>query len=144
MIDYRVLGPGDLDLLMSAPQLFDDPLREDSARAFLAAAGQLMVLALDGGTPVGFASGTVLLHPDKRPSLFVNEVGVEQSHQRRGIGRELTRRLIAHAEEAHGCTTAWLATEPDNAPALALYRSMAGDEETFRLFGWGFLWNDEN
>ncbi len=81
------------------------------------------------------ATGTVLLHPDKPPAMFVNEVGVREEWQKQGIGRAVMERLIDVAR-ARGCQGIWLGTEPDNEPALALYRSMGGDEVMFVGFGW--------
>ncbi|MCA9554216.1 MAG: hypothetical protein KC933_29545, partial [Myxococcales bacterium] len=42
-------------------------------------------VASEGELAVAFASGTVLLHPDKAPGFFVNEVGTRESHLRRGL-----------------------------------------------------------
>ena len=135
-ITLRPLGPDDFDLLIAVPEgLFDGPVRAEQARAFLDDPLHEIVLAFDGDLAVGLASGTVLLHPDKAPAFFINEVGVRESHQRRGIGRAVTERLIATAR-GRGCEGIWLGTEADNAPALALYRAMKGDEVRGVFFGW--------
>ena len=86
---------------------------------------------------VGFASGTVLLHPDKQPSLFINELGTAEGWRRRGIGVAL---VAAIREEARGmgCAEAWLGTEADNEAARATYRRAGGREHAgFVLFDWG-------
>jgi aminoglycoside 6'-N-acetyltransferase I len=142
-ITCRSLGRDDLDLLMAVPDgLFDKPVDPDQARAFLADPGHLIVVATCGKEVVGFASGTMLLHPDKPPSFFVNEVGVREEWQRQGIGRAVCERLFAEAR-ARGCTGGiWLATEPDNLPALALYRAMAGDEDRIVGFAWDGAFDD--
>jgi aminoglycoside 6'-N-acetyltransferase I len=87
------------------------------------------------------ATGTVLQHPDKAPSMFVNEVGVRDEWLRRGIGRAVTERLIAIAR-ARGCKGVWLGTEPDNVAALALYRDLKGDEMTIVGFAWDGAFDD--
>ena len=94
-----------------------------------------MAAAIAGGDLVSFASGTVLLHPDKPPGVFVNEVGTRESHRRRGLARAVTEALFAHVR-AMGCNGIWLGTEPDNAPALALYRALGGAEQVIAGFGW--------
>ena len=135
-INIRLLGPADLALLTGVREgLFDHPLRPEQAAAFLADRGHMMVLALAADDAVGFASGTVLLHPDKAPAFVVNEVGVRDGWQRKGIGRRVSEGLIA-AARARGCDGIWLGTEPDNLAALALYRSLGGKERRFVGFGW--------
>ena len=43
---------------------------------------------------------------------------------------------LMEAARARGCKGIWLGTEPDNAAALGLYRSLGGDEVSFVGFGW--------
>ena len=136
-MEIRALTPADLALLCATPPgLFDNPVDPAQAAAFLADPGHHMVVALDAGDIVAFASGTVARHPDKPPSLFINEVGTREGHQRRGLATAVTQALIDRGRAA-GCTTAWLGTEPDNTAARALYRRMGGDEAPFIGYGWG-------
>lgn len=113
--------------LLAASDVLDGPADPDWLSGFLADPGHLMELALLDGQVVGFASGTILRHPDKPPTFFVNEVGVEPAHRRRGIGAHLTGRLLDRAR-THGAETAWLATETDNAAARALYKRLSARE----------------
>lgn len=132
----RDLGPTDEALLLSVkPGLFDNAIRPDQARAFLADPGHLCTLAFDGDQAVGMITATVLLHPDKAPALFVNELGTRDSHLRRGIATQLTEHMFARAREM-GCQGIWLGTETDNEPALAHYRKLGGQEMVFVGFGW--------
>jgi len=134
--EIRILGPQDIDLLAAVePGLFDNPVDPLQARAFLDDPLHLMAVALDAGRIVAFASGTILLHPDKPRALFVNEVGTADSHQRRGLASAVCRALIARGREL-GCRGAWVGTEPDNLPARALYRALGGDEIACVGFGW--------
>jgi ribosomal protein S18 acetylase RimI-like enzyme len=135
-MEIRALTAKDLDLLLAVePDLFDNPVDPAQARAFLADPLHHLVAAVDAGRIVAFASGTVLLHPDKPPSLFINEVGTLDRHQRRGLASAVVRALIARGRAA-GCQGAWVGTEPDNAPARALYRKLDGDEFAFVGYGW--------
>lgn len=137
-ITIRRLGPEDLDVLCAVPGgLFDGPVDRVQSEAFLADPMNVIVLAFDDDLAVSMATGTVLRHPDKQPSLFINEVGTRDSHLRRGIGRKVSLALMEIAR-ARGCESVWLATEPDNASALGLYRSMAGKE----VHGVYFSWDD--
>ncbi len=135
-ITFLHLRPADLDRLLAVPEgLFDGPVRPDQAAAFLNDPGHELVLAYAGDLAVGMASGTILLHPDKPPALFVNEVGVRDDWRRRGIGTAVAEKLFAIARQ-RGCEGIWLGTEPDNDAALALYRKLKGQEMPGVYFGW--------
>lgn len=62
-------------------------------------------------------------HPDKPLEMFINEVGVAESHQRRGIASRLMG-LLLDAARARGAGSAWVATETDNEAANGLYTNM--------------------
>lgn len=136
-IEIRRLGPEDLAVLTSAgPDVFDGPVREDQARAFLGDRNHEIVAALEGERIVGFAAGTVLLQPDKLPQFYINEVGVVEDRRGRGIATALMKRIIEVAVD-RGCSHAWLTTEMDNAAARALYRRWgAQEEEHLVYYGW--------
>jgi ribosomal protein S18 acetylase RimI-like enzyme len=128
MADIRLLTTDDLQVLCAvADGLFDNPVDPDQAAAFLADPANLMVLAMAREQAVGMTSATVLRHPDKPPILFIQEVGVREAFQRRGIARAMLARALAEGQR-RGCTAAWVATEGDNGPALALYRAIGGVE----------------
>ena len=69
-------------------------------------------VALDAGVVVGFVSAVLYVHPDKpSPELWINEVGVAPSHQRRrasGVG--CWQATLADAR-ATGCREAWVLTD---------------------------------
>ena len=135
-MDVHLLTLDDLDLLLGVePGLFDKDIVPAQARAFLASPLNAIAVALDDGAVVAFASGTVLLHPDKPPSMFVNEVGTRDSHLRRGYATAVSEALFAWAR-ARSCEGIWLATEPDNEAALGLYRRLGGEEMAIVGFAW--------
>ncbi|HEU0012275.1 MAG TPA: GNAT family N-acetyltransferase [Longimicrobium sp.] len=138
-MEVRVLRPGDEAVLARvADGVFDHAVRPALAAEFLADPRHHIVVAVEDGVVVGFASGVDYIHPDKPAQMWVNEVGVAPSHQRRGIGRAVLRALLDHAR-AIGCGEAWLGTEPDNTPARRLYESLPGQPpETFVLYAWEF------
>ena len=107
--------------------MFDNPVEPEELHAFLGDPGHLMELAVRKERLVGFASGTVLRHPDKAPQLFINEVGVATNQRRKGIATALVTRLIARSAEM-GCASAWLATDAESDAASALYRSLGACE----------------
>lgn len=135
-IIIRRLSSTDASVLNNvAPDVFDNPVDPRWTAEFFADPRHHIVVALDGETVVGIATGLHYVHPDKAPELFVNEVGVAPTHHQRGIGKAMMQTLLAHGRTL-GCTGAWVGTEEDNAPARRLYESVgvAKDAEPFVLY----------
>jgi GNAT superfamily N-acetyltransferase len=88
--------------------------------------GGRFLLALDGETPAGIASFTIL-RPGTMLSgvLFLNDLFVLAHLRGRGIGRGLMRELAAWAM-AHDIGCIDLTTHDSNARARALYASLGG------------------
>ena len=76
-ICIRRLAPDDIDDVMTAGHLFDDPPRRDWTAAFLAHAGHHLLLALVDDEPAGFVTGIECLHPDKGAEMLLYELGVD-------------------------------------------------------------------
>ena len=127
-ITLHLMGPDDLERLLQVTEgLFDLPIKPEQSKAFLDDPHHILFLAFDGDHAVGMASGQIMFHPDKDPALFINEVGVRESHQRRGIAQRLCTLLLEEGR-ARGCKGTWVATEGENAPARALYLSLEARE----------------
>ena len=142
-ITIRLLGPDDLEVLCCQPEgLFDGPVDRAEAAAFLADPHSEMVMAVAGDLGLSFASGTVLRHPDKAPSMFVNEVGTREGWQRQGLATRVSVALIDLAR-ARGCEGIWLGTEPGNTAALALYRRLGGEERRIVGFAWDGAFDED-
>jgi ribosomal protein S18 acetylase RimI-like enzyme len=129
----RRIGPEEADLVLGA-DVFDEPATALGTARFLgqpdhADPRNILIIAEMGGKVVGFASGTVLDHPDKSRNLFVQELGVNEEAQRRGIARALLAALRAEGRVL-GCEVAWVLTEEDNAAARATYAATGGRETT--------------
>lgn len=102
--------------------------RADDLAAFIARPDHVFVACHrvdDSGTTLaGIASGRVSIKPYRRTTwLLVDEVDVTVDSRRRGAGRAMMETLLVFARDS-GCTEVWLATEPDNAAANALYESL--------------------
>ena len=109
----------------------------DSAltREFLGDPRHHLFLAFVEERIVGIASGFHYIHPDKKPEMFVNEVGVHPKYQNQRIGRRLVKALCDHGKTL-GCVSAWVATETDNIAAQKAYAAAGGklDVKPFVLF----------
>jgi ribosomal protein S18 acetylase RimI-like enzyme len=127
----RLAGPGDHPLILDA-DVFDDPATAAGTLAFLGSAGapdprNILAIAERGGRVVGFASGTVLDHPDKPRNLYMQELGVNEDARRLGIARALIAALRAEGRR-RGCRQSWVLTEDDNPVARATYTATGGEE----------------
>lgn len=119
--DAAMLGAAEADV-------FDNPVVPSSAAEFLADPRHLIAAAIDEGRIRGFATAVLHHHPDKEhPELWINEVGVAETHRRRGLARALIEALKA-AGRVRGARLAWVLTNRDNAAARAAYRSAGGRE----------------
>ena len=139
-LQIRILERGDEGVLDTvAPDVFDKPIDARAAREFLGDPRHRLTVAIDAGAVVGFVSAVLYVHPDKpAPELWINEVGVASSHQRRGIARRLLAATLEDARAA-GCSEAWVLTDRTNQAAMQLYEAVGGDPSgdhvmfTFRL-----------
>ena len=130
-VTIRVLGPADAPVLQHvAAEVFDYPVDARWSAEFFADPRHHLAVAIDdeSGQVVGMASGVHYVHPDKPPELWVNEVGVAPTHQRRGVGRQTLAALLAHGR-ALGCREAWVLTSYDNTAARRMYAAVGGVEE---------------
>ena len=133
-LEIRIRDARDIDVLGHvAPGVFGRSVQESWAREFLSDRRHHLAVAIEDGVVVGMVSAQEFLHPDKPPQLWIMQVGVAPSHQRRGIGRRLLERMLAHGTTI-GCDAAWLTADVDNAAADALYRSVGGVPEQCALY----------
>jgi GNAT superfamily N-acetyltransferase len=124
----KVLQAGDDHVLMHvADGLFDNPIDASLTKEFLEDSRHHIAVAIDDGIVVAFASGVHYVHPDKPPELWVNEVSVAPTHQRRGLGKAVLRALL-EVGKSHNCGAAWVLTHRGDAAAIAFYSSVGGVE----------------
>ena len=132
------LARGDEEILLAGADLFDAPPTEAWTAKFLSSEGHHLFAAVDADAPIGFVSGVETTHPDKGTEMFLYELSVHCEHRNRGVGRALVGAL-ADLARSRGCYGMWVATEPDNAAALATYGA-AGAEPPVPCvtLGWAF------
>lgn len=84
-IEYRLAGLEDVpELERQGQKLFDYPVKPNRAAEFIADERHHLMLAYVGKSLVGMASVFHYVHPDKDPSLYINEVSVLDSYQNKG------------------------------------------------------------
>ena len=126
MFTIQTLSLTDLPLLLHpADDVFDNPVDEAYAREFLADPRHHIVVALSEGVVVGFASAVHYIHPDKPTELWINEVGVADAHQGKGVGKAIMNELLRLGKQL-GCVNAWVLTDRSNTAANGLYQSAGG------------------
>lgn len=129
MITVKVLTSSDLPLLLNvADDVFDNPVDESYAREFLADPRHHVVVALSEGVVIGFASAVHYIHPDKPTELWINEVGVAEAHQNKGVGKAIMNEMLRLGKQL-GCVNAWVLTDRSNEAANRLYKSAGGQIE---------------
>lgn len=122
-----LLAKNDMAVLENVhPDVFDEPVRPDRVAAYLADPTNHLMVALDGDLVVAQVSAVIHRHPDKVTELYIDDVGVAEPWQRRGLAREMLKRMFAHGK-ALGCEEVWLGMEPDNLPARKLYEALRGE-----------------
>ncbi len=116
-------------LVRVADDVFDGPIDAGALADFLEGPDHALIVAVAGDEVVGQIRGVVHRQPDRARELYIDNLGVAPAFQRRGVARALVAALGSWAG-AQGCTTYWLATEIDNAQALAFYRSLGAEPVT--------------
>jgi ribosomal protein S18 acetylase RimI-like enzyme len=120
-----------------ADGVFDHPVDSTLTAEFLRDPRHHLCVGIQENIVVAFAFAVHYVNPDKSPQLWINEVGVSPSHQRKGFANAVLTALLSLGHEL-GCTEAWVLTDENNAAARALYRSVGGMESaqiivSFRL-----------
>ena len=136
-IAIRLLAPGDEGVVRDLAT-YDGP---GDPEALLADPRALMLVAFDEEKPVGFVLAHELprRHGD-RSKLFVYEVDVAESHQRRGVAKALLGRLAELARE-RGIRAGFVLTDEDNVAANELYRSAGAKGRS--VVEWDFSYGDD-
>ena len=110
-------------------QGFDSSDAERAVRRlqiWLAQSDHILLAALDGDRPAGFALGYLLDRVDGHARmLFFYEIEVLKTYRRRGIGTELVEAMKEIARISR-VAKMWVQTDPTNVAARALYERADG------------------
>lgn len=134
MFSIKELTKTDTSLLLNvADDVFDNAVDEKLVNTFLNDPHHHIIVAVIDTQVIGFASAVHYIHPDKPAELWINEVGVAEKHQNKGIGKAILRELFVLGKKL-GCSVAWVLTESDNLPANKLYQSVGGKKSETVLY----------
>lgn len=144
MIPIQRLGPNDIALMRGINTLFadvfEDPDHYASAppddawlRAQLANPATIALAALDSKAVVGALTGYVLPKLEqKRSEIYIYDLAVAVSHQRRGIATALIGHLQDMAREI-GAWVIYVQADHGDDPAIALYTKLGSREDVLHF-----------
>ena len=105
--------------------------------AFLSRDDNVLLVAAEATAPVGYVVAYLLDRVDRaQQMMFFYEIGVAESHRRRGIGKKLVSQLKSVCR-AQDVMKMWVPTGHSNIAATRLYASTgavpvaSGDEVTY-------------
>jgi ribosomal protein S18 acetylase RimI-like enzyme len=148
------LGPSDAALAVEAIRCLKAPdgypiPSVTHLSAFLSRAENVLIVAVSGGAPVGYLVGYLLDRIDREQQMmFFYEIGVAESHRRRGIGAQLVNNLKSICR-THDVMKMWVPTGRSNIAATRLYSSTGarpvsgGDEVTYAYPRESFMGTEE-
>ncbi len=141
-MEVRRLGSDDSQLgvdairLLKAPDGYPIPSASYLLR-FLSRPESVLIVASNDGVPVGYLVAYLLDRVDRdQQMMFFYEIGVAESHRRRGVGKRLIGELKSICLEAD-VMKMWVPTGRSNVAATRLYTSTgavplpSGDEVTY-------------
>ncbi len=138
------LGPNDITLMRGVNALFADvfedpdhyasaPPADEWLRAQLANPAVIALAALDGDAVVGALTGYVLPKLEQhRSEIYIYDLAVAVSHQRRGIATA----LIGHLQDMARHNGAWVIyvqADYGDDPAIALYTKLGSREDVMHF-----------
>lgn len=138
------LGIDDVDLARTVFQVMvevfeegDGRLSADYVRRLLARDDLWAYGAVDRGSVVGgLTAHTLPMTRDESDEVFLYDLAVAPSHQRRGIGRLLVTTLVNDAARA-GIDTVFVPADDEDTDALDFYRALGGVESPVSIFDLG-------
>jgi ribosomal protein S18 acetylase RimI-like enzyme len=141
-MEVRRLRPGDSEIgaetirCLKAPDGYPTPTHA-YFETYLSRPENVFIVAIDNTEPVGYVVAYFLDRIDRdQRMMFFYEIGVAESHRRRGIGRRMINTLKSLCREENAMKM-WVPTGRANIAATGLYASTgavplpSGDEVTY-------------
>ncbi|MBK7456566.1 MAG: GNAT family N-acetyltransferase [Anaerolineales bacterium] len=123
-IEIIQLGESNMDIFNQYDEdIFDEKIDAGRLAAMLKEQNNILLAAVHDGVVIGQVLAVIHRHPDKPTELYIDDLGVSEKFQRRGIATRLLEQMYIIGVE-RGCEEVWVATEPDNEPAIKFYDSL--------------------
>jgi ribosomal protein S18 acetylase RimI-like enzyme len=131
-LNIRRVTPTDTDLADIAKAVAwvkwaDRDYTAASLKEFVSNPDRIYLLSYIDNQIAGVAHAYLLLHPDSRKVMYIDEVDTKPEFRQQGVATALMKEAFSLAAE-QGVDEAWLSTEDDNQPAKALYQKLKPDE----------------
>jgi aminoglycoside 3-N-acetyltransferase I len=135
------LGDADIDLAIETFRVMTDVFDEgggalsaEYVATILARPDFWALAALEDGKPIGGITAHVLpMTRQEARELFIYDLAVLPTHQRRGVGRRLVETLRAAAAAA-GVPVAFVPADVEDEPAVAFYHALGGEAAAVTIF----------
>ena len=123
-IEIIQLGENNMNILNKYDEdIFDEKIDSRRLAAMLKEQNNILLVAINEGVVIGQVLAVIHRHPDKPTELYIDDLGVSEKFQRRGIATRLIEQLYVIGMD-RGCEEIWVATEPENEPAIKFYDSL--------------------
>lgn len=128
-ITIRRMAEVSPEIAVEVSEILDDPWDALQGEKFLSNPDNALFLAFAGERVAGFLTGYRLQRLDKhRAEVMLYEIEVLEEFRRQGIAKKLIAALNDWAAEIDAFQS-WVLTYSDNTAAMALYKSMGGEED---------------
>lgn len=135
-IVFRRLEIGEAQLLRSAAaDVFDNPFNLERAERFLSDPRNILIVAIQENRVIGQIAAVVHQHVDAPADLYIDNLGVTPSQQRRGIASQLIA-LAMEAGQQQEAEAAWVAVDSDNVVAHNLYSKTGATSVPVLMFSY--------
>jgi aminoglycoside 3-N-acetyltransferase I len=142
--EYRMLGPGDVQLMRDLLAVFGDAFEERETymssqpsdaylRTLLEKDSFISLVAMRNGEVVGGLAAYVLdKFEQERSEIYIYDLAVAEAHRRKGVATALVRRL----QELARSSNAWVIyvqADRGDEPAIRLYASLGTREDVLHF-----------
>ncbi|WP_233417253.1 GNAT family N-acetyltransferase [Halovulum marinum] len=116
-----------------ADEVFDHAIDPARLATYLATPEVVLFVAVADGQVVAQGRGVAIPNPDGPPVMFLENLGTSPDYRRQGLATRLLQ-AVRDWGRAQGCREFWVATETENAGAVAFYRTLGLRETPLLMY----------